>query len=182
MKMISSVLRIFIGERHTVVRLAASLVGNRSLFIELCKVDLITRYRGSALGFFWALIQPLFLLALYTLAFGVILKARWGFTDSTPSYALMLFSGLIIVTCFNSVLKNSVSAVYGKPNFVKKIKAPLELVPLVTVVSALVDSALSIFVWFLGYLTIVGVPPVTSLYLTVIFVCFLPVLVSTKTF
>jgi hypothetical protein len=46
-------------------------------------------------GIVWSFAQPLFLLTVYTIAFGVILKARWSFSGSTTDYALMLFAGLI---------------------------------------------------------------------------------------
>ena len=63
---------------------------HRELLLELVKRDLWGRYRGSFGGLAWSFAQPLFLLAVYTLAFGVILRMRWGFGGGTGDYALMV--------------------------------------------------------------------------------------------
>jgi hypothetical protein len=68
---------------------------HRSLVLELIKREFSGRYRVSFGGIVWSFAQPLFLLTVYTIAFGVILKARWSFSGSTTDYALMLFAGLI---------------------------------------------------------------------------------------
>jgi lipopolysaccharide transport system permease protein len=55
----------------------------RSLLVELTKREFSGKYKGSFAGFTWSFLQPLCLLAVYTLAFGVILKSRWGFSGDT---------------------------------------------------------------------------------------------------
>ncbi|EKN3723028.1 TPA: ABC transporter permease [Yersinia enterocolitica] len=155
-----------------------SLWRHRSLVIELTKREFSGKYRGSFGGVIWSLVQPLFMLAVYTIAFGVILKARWGFSGSTVDYALMLFAGLIVFNLFSEVLTKSPMLIIGQPNFVKKVVFPLELLPIITVLTALVHAFIGIAVWLLGYQLLVGAPKLTVLLLPLVLLCFLPVLLG----
>ncbi|CNK47262.1 ABC transporter permease [Yersinia mollaretii] len=155
-----------------------SLWRHRSLVIELTKREFSGKYRGSFGGAIWSLIQPLFMLAVYTVAFGVILKARWGFSGSTVDYALMLFAGLIVFNLFSEVLTKSTMLIVGQPNFVKKVVFPLELLPVITVFTALVHAFIGIAVWLVGYQLLIGTPKLTILYFPLVLFCFLPVLLG----
>ncbi len=153
-----------------------SLWRHRSLVLELTKREFSGRYRGSFGGIVWSFAQPLFLLSVYTIAFGVILKARWSFSGSTADYALMLFAGLIIFNAFAEVLSKSPTLVTSNPNFVKKVVFPLELLPVITVATAVIHALIGLGVWLAGYALLVGTPKITVLICPLIFICFLPVL------
>jgi lipopolysaccharide transport system permease protein len=98
------------------------------------------------------------LLTVYTVAFGVILKSRWGFFGGTAEYALMLFAGLIVFNAFSECMIKSTTLITANPNFVKKIVFPLELLPVITVFTALIHAIIGIAVWFLGYILLFGPP------------------------
>lgn len=149
-----------------------------SLFIELTKREFSTRYKASYGGMFWAFLQPLFLLAVYTVAFGVILKARWGFAGSTWEYALILFAGLIVFNACSEVLNKSSTLITANPNFVKKVVFPLELLPVVTVVIALMHALIGVGVWFAGYTLLIGTPKAAIFFLPLVFICFVPLLLG----
>lgn len=149
---------------------------HQSLVIELTKREFSGRYRGSFGGIVWSFAQPLFLLAVYTIAFGVILKARWGFSGGTADYALMLFAGLIIFNLFSECLIKSTTLVTDNPNFVKKVVFPLELLPVITVATALIHAMIGLAVWLLGYTLLFGIPKPTVLLFPVILMCLVPVL------
>jgi len=51
--------------------------------LELVKREFTGRYRGSFGGILWSLAQPLFMLAVYTVAFGIVMQAKWGFSGGT---------------------------------------------------------------------------------------------------
>lgn len=155
-----------------------AIVKHRSLLLELIKRDFSSRYRGSFGGIIWSFLQPLFLLAVYTLAFGVILKARWGFAGSTADYALMLFAGLIIFNVFAEVLNKSTTLITDNPNFVKKVVFPLELLPVVTVSTALMHALIGVGVWLIGYIILFGAPHPTILFFPFILACLTPVLLG----
>lgn len=126
----------------------------------------------------WSFVQPLFLLIVYTVAFGVILKARWGFSGSTSDYALMLFAGLIIFNAFSECLSKSPLLIIGNPNFVKKVVFPLELLSVITVLTALTYACIAIVVWILGYIILVGPVKITALFYPAILICFTPLLLG----
>jgi lipopolysaccharide transport system permease protein len=151
---------------------------HRALAFELARRDFSGRYRGSFGGVMWSFIQPLFLLSVYTIAFGVILKARWGFSGSTAEYALMLFAGLIVFNAFSEVVNKSTTLVTNNPNFVKKIVFPLELLPIITITTALVHALIGIAIWFLGYFIIFGEPKVAVILFPLILICFIPLLLG----
>lgn len=150
----------------------------RSLVFELIKREFSGRYRGSFGGVIWSFFQPLFLLSVYTIAFGIILKTRWGGTGSTAEYALILFAGLIIFNTFSECLSKSTTLITDNPNFVKKIVFPLELLPIITVATALIHALIGVAVWLLGYILLFGVPHLSALLFPVILLCFLPVLLG----
>jgi lipopolysaccharide transport system permease protein len=151
---------------------------HRSLVIELTKREFSGKYRGSFGGLVWSFAQPLFLLTVYTIAFGVILKARWGFSGSTREYALMLFAGLIVFNSFSEVLTKSTTLITDNPNFVKKVVFPLELLPVITVTTALIHALIGVGVWLAGYVLLMGAPKATVLIFPLVLICFVPVLLG----
>lgn len=151
---------------------------NRSLLAELIKREFSARYQGSFGGILWSFVQPLFLLSVYTLAFGVILKTRWGFSGSTIDYAFVLFAGLIAFNLFSECLTRSPTLIISNPNFVKKVVFPLELLPLVTVSAALGHALIATAVWVGGYFLVVGVPHPTILFAPLILLALCPFLLA----
>jgi lipopolysaccharide transport system permease protein len=154
------------------------IITHRSLVWELVKREFSGRYQGSFGGLVWSFAHPLFLLTVYTIAFGVILKARWGFSGSTTEYALMLFAGLIIFNAFAEVLSKSPTLITNNPNFVKKVVFPLELLPVITVATALIHAMIGLLVWVMGYALLIGVPKPTFLLFPLVFACLVPVLLG----
>jgi lipopolysaccharide transport system permease protein len=151
---------------------------HHSLVLELTKREFSGRYRGSLGGIVWSLVQPLFLLTVYTIAFGIILKTRWGFAGGTADYALMLFAGLIIFNAFSECLIKSTTLIIDNPNFVKKVVFPLELLPVITVATALIHAMIGMAAWFLGYALFFGPPKITAILFPLIFLCYVPVLLG----
>jgi lipopolysaccharide transport system permease protein len=150
----------------------------RGLVYELVKRDFSGRYRGTFGGALWSLEQPLFLLAVYTLAFGVILKARWGATGSTRDYAFMLFVGLIVFNAFSECLRRAPTLVTVNPNYVKKVVFPLEILPWVPAISAVIHALIAVAVWAAGYLTLYGLLKPTFFYFPLILAALFPILLG----
>ena len=156
----------------------ASLGRNHGLVRELVRREFSGRYHGSFGGVAWSFAQPLFLLAVYTFAFGVVLKARWGFSGGTADYSLMLFAGLIVFNAFAECLAKAPMLIVANPNFVKKVVFPLEVLPWVMALTAIFHALIGIAIWFAGYTLLVGVPKPSALLFPVIFVCFFPLLLG----
>jgi lipopolysaccharide transport system permease protein len=130
----------------------------RSLIIQLVRRDVIGRYRGSLLGLVWSLFNPLFSLAVYTFAFGVVFKAKWpgARTDNLLEFSVMLFAGLIVFAVFSECITRAPGIVLANPNFVKKVIFPLEILPVVVLGSALFQAAASLVILLLGVALVYG--------------------------
>ena len=128
----------------------AALVRYRGLIQSLVARDLKARYRGSVLGFFWSLINPLLLLLIYTFVFAYIMPGRFTrgevpvpFADAEP-YALFLFCGLLPWTWFSSSLNESSGVLISGGNLIKKVLFPAEVLPIVNVVANMVHFFLGL--------------------------------------
>lgn len=117
----------------------ANLYRHRQLIAALTARDLKARYRGSILGFFWSLANPLLLLAVYTLVFT-------KFFDRQPvtPYPLFLFCGILPWTFFSAATLESTTSIIANAGLIKKVMFPAEALPLVVVLSHLVHFALAI--------------------------------------
>src|SRR6056300_205625 len=108
-----------------------SLYTRRELLWQFLVRNVKARHRGSILGAFWLLANPLLMLALYVFAFGVVFGGR--FTDSpdesTLDYALGVFLGLSVLGLISGIIGASPGIIVGQPNFVKKVVFPLEILP-----------------------------------------------------
>ena len=131
------------------------LLKHRELLWGLVKRDFIGRYKGSMLGIAWALFNPLLMLAIYTIVFSVAFKARWGSAEENhATFAIILFSGMIIQNLFAECLNRAPSLILVHANYVKKVIFPIEILPWVVLFSALMHFVVSFFVLVLFCLLI----------------------------
>ena len=114
------------------------------LLRTLVKRNLEARYKGSILGNLWPLVNQLSQLLIYTYVFAIVLKVKLslsGVPENNFTFGLWLFAGLLPWIAFLGGVTQSASSVISQPNLVKKVVFPLELLPLVTVLSAFIESA-----------------------------------------
>lgn len=124
--------------RTSPVDILRSILRNRELLWDLIKRDFIGRYKGSVIGIAWSLLNPLFMLAIYTFVFSVAFKARWGVeNESKATFAIVLFSGLIVHALFAECLNRAPTLITSHTSYVKKVVFPLEILPLMALGSAL---------------------------------------------
>jgi lipopolysaccharide transport system permease protein len=140
--------------------LRVTLWRHRDLIIQLVVHEIKQRYRGMYLGLLWSVINPVLLMLVYTFVFSVVLKARWGDAFDQPvspyDFALTLLAGLIPFSVFSEVLNAAPSLVLRVPNYVKRVVFPLEVLPIVSVGSALIHSALAMLILVVGTLLFEG--------------------------
>jgi len=147
----------------------SSFIDNRNLVFQLVRREFEGRFRGSVLGVFWSLITPLSLLLVYTFVFSQVFKARWSVEISSPaSFALVLFSGLIAFNIFSENFNAAPRMVLQHVSYIKKVVFPLEILPWVALLSALLTAVISSVLLLVFYLIIVGVPSYTVLYIPLI--------------
>jgi len=116
----------------------------RYLFLvrELVKRDFQGRYAGSVLGFVWSLVQPIWLLLLYTFVFSVVIKIRLD-GELTSHFSIFLFGGLLPWTAINEGVIRSATAITDNAALVKKLRFPPEILVVAVVLAALLHEAIA---------------------------------------
>lgn len=120
--------------------------------------DIRARYVNSVLGIWWAVIQPLVLLTLYTFIFSRVMNARFGEGANNGDYALYLFCGLLPWLAFSDGVTRSASVLLEQTPLIKKVVFPSEILPVHVVLSALVVEFIGLLV-LLGGTLLFGRPP-----------------------
>lgn len=149
----------------------SSIWANRKLILQMSKRDVVGRYKGSLMGLLWSFLNPLLMLVVYTFFFAVVFKSKWGAVpsgseESKTLFAVILFVGMIVHGLFAEVLNRAPTLILSNANYVKKVVFPLEILPVISMVSAIFHSAVSlsvlliVFVIFNGFLhwTIIFLP------------------------
>ncbi len=117
----------------------AEIVAYRDLFRFLVWRQIKVRYAQSAIGFGWAIIQPLFSMILFTVIFGNLAKVD---SDGAP-YALFSLAALLPWTYFSNAITDGVSSLVSEANMLRKIYFPRLLLPLSAVAAKLVDFGIA---------------------------------------
>ncbi|NHN34271.1 ABC transporter permease [Paenibacillus agricola] len=121
-----------------------NLWSHKELIKSFSKREVISKYKGSILGIMWSFITPLLMLAVYTFVFSEVFNAKWGTgSDSKIEFAIIIFCGLITFSIFGDVISRSPYLILGNANYVKKVVFPLEILPVVALGSALINSLIS---------------------------------------
>ncbi len=129
-----------IAPRRGWIRLdLAELVRYRDLLWFLTKRDISLRYKQTALGVLWAVIQPLATMAVFTIFFGRFGKIP---SDGVP-YPLFAFCGLIPWQLFAYALSESSNSLVNNQSLVTKVYFPRLVIPLSAVLSGLMDLLVS---------------------------------------
>jgi lipopolysaccharide transport system permease protein len=148
----------------------ADLIARRQLLFQLVRRDIAGRYRGSLFGTIWAFLNPLLMLSVYTVVFGVFFRSRWAGSSNSLEFSVVLFAGLIVFNFFSECLSRAPALISGHANYVKKVQFPLELLPWMLVGSSLFHAAVSLTVWIAFSVFVYGAIHWTIVFLPVIFV------------
>ena len=111
--------------------MVSGLWSRRDLIWQFTHRAIELRHRGSRLGAFWALLNPLSMLALYFFVFGYVYDTRFGRLpgETMFDFSLALFLGLSLFHVFTETLAAAPGIITANPNFVKKVVFPLEVLP-----------------------------------------------------
>ena len=115
----------------------------RELLGNLFRRDLQAKYRGSALGVLWTVANPIMLMGVYLLVFGVVWKSNFATIDHYP---LFLLTGLSLWTFFAAAVQSSTRSMLDNANLIRKTRFPRQLVPLSVVFAHLVSFAVMLSV------------------------------------
>lgn len=109
----------------------------RSLLTELVSRDLKTKYRRSALGFMWSVLNPLGMMAVLTIVFSTV------FQQAIPNFPVYLMCGQLTFNFFNEASNMAMTSVLDNAPLIKKVYVPKYLFPLSRVCSSLVNMLTS---------------------------------------
>ena len=126
----------------------------RELLYFLTWRDIKVRYKQTALGAAWAIIQPFFTMVVFSLFFGRLAKVP---SDGIP-YPIFSFAALVPWTLFAYGLSQSSNSLVGSANLIQKVYFPRLVIPISSVLSGLVDFLLA-FVVLLGMMWFYGMAP-----------------------
>lgn len=121
------------------------LYAYKDLLLVFIWREFLIRYKQTAIGVLWAILQPVSLMLLFTFIFGVVLQT----TQKTYPYTLFYFAGVLPWTFFAGATNFSVTSLSGNFNLVTKIYFPREIIPLSGVAINLVDYLIGLCVYFL---------------------------------
>lgn len=115
----------------------SELWGARELLFFLAWRDLKVRYKQTAIGFAWAILQPLMMVGVITLVFGRLARTP---SDGLP-YPLFAFTGLLLWQLFASALTESSNSVVANERLLTKVAFPRLVIPLASVATSIADAA-----------------------------------------
>jgi lipopolysaccharide transport system permease protein len=114
----------------------------RELLYSFTWRDVKIRYKQTALGFLWAIIQPLFMMLIFTVFFGRLAKIP---SDGIP-YPLFVLAALLPWTLFAEGITRSTSSMITNANIMTKVYFPRLIMPLSGILSPLVDFVFSFLI------------------------------------
>ncbi len=114
---------------------------NRELLAELVRRDVQARYRGSALGVLWTLLNPLLFMLVYTVVFSVLLQTRYP--GGVPAAAYIL-TGLLVWNFYSQAVSFATSSILSNSGLVRKVAFPWVLLTISSVTAALVNYLISL--------------------------------------
>jgi lipopolysaccharide transport system permease protein len=120
----------------------ADLWNYRELLFFLTWREIQIRYKQTLLGFGWAIIQPLFMMIVFTLFFGNLAKVP---SEGIP-YPLFSYTALLPWTLFAEGINRSSNSLVGNTNLVQKVYFPRLIMPLSGILSPLVDFAIALVI------------------------------------
>jgi lipopolysaccharide transport system permease protein len=127
--------------------------------VQLTRREILQRYQGSFLGVLWIILNPLLMLAIYTLIFSKVLQVRWSNENSTTlHFAIVLFSGLIFFSFFSDCINRAPRLIIEHAQLVTKIAFPVGILPIVLVLSASFQFFINFCVMLGFYLVLFGLP------------------------
>lgn len=156
--------------RRAVWRPLWELPRRLDLIVLLTKRELAARYKGSVLGIVWAILTPVVMIAIFTIIFAGIFRAKFGANDSQWDYALYLFCGLLPWNAFQESLNLSSNAVVTRGNLVKRVVFPLETLPVAQTLAAIANQMFGTIALLLGIILIRHQLHFTTLYLPVLLI------------
>jgi ABC-type polysaccharide/polyol phosphate export permease len=118
----------------------------RNLLQKLVSRDLRVRYKNSVLGILWSLLNPLFMMVVYTVVFIYMRPSDNGVVPSRGAFPVFILCALLPWNFFSSAVLGSINSIAGNAQLVKKVYFAREILPLSIVLSNLVNFGISLLI------------------------------------
>lgn len=115
---------------------------NRAILREVIVTNFKVRYQGSVLGYMWSLLKPLFMFAILYIVFTQVFKVG----DGIEHYPVYLLLGIVLWNFFTEATTTGLSSIVDSGELIRKISIPRYLIVIASIVSALINLGLSLFV------------------------------------
>lgn len=127
-----------------------TLFSYRELIVSLTKKELKVKYRGSVLGFFWSLLNPILTMLVYSFVFSIVMRG------GIKEFAIFLMCALLPFNFLSNSVNYGASSIIANSNLVNKIYFPREIIPLSIIFANLINyffelAALFIVLAVMGY-------------------------------
>lgn len=142
----------------------AELWRYRELFWFLALRDILVRYKQTVIGIVWAVIQPVLIMIVFTVIFGKVAKLP---SNGIP-YPILTFVALLPWQFFSDTLTQTSQSVVGNAGMISKIYFPRLIIPTSTVISGMVNFAIS-FVILIGLMFWYHIVPTANVFLLPMF-------------
>lgn len=117
----------------------------RELFVFLAWRDVKVKYKQTALGAAWAILQPFLTMIVFSVLFGTLVKVP---SDGIP-YPIFVYAGLLPWTYFSSALSSSGNSLIASSNLITKVYFPRIIIPSSASLSGLLD-------FFIAFIILIG--------------------------
>jgi ABC-2 type transport system permease protein len=131
-----------VSARPNAVQRAVAVWRYRELLVSLVRKELKVKYKNSALGFFWSLLNPALYLVVFYIVFQIFLKS------GLPYFPIFLLAGLLPWNLYGVSLGAATGSITGNASLVTKVWFPREILPLASIGAGLVHFVLQTFVLF----------------------------------
>jgi len=147
---------------------------HRALIWQMTVREVVGRYRGSFMGLAWSFFNPLLMLLVYTFVFTTVFHSRWAGTAGTSkaNFAIVLFIGMIVYSIFADNINRAPTLIISNTSYVKRVVFPLEILPVVGMGASVFHAMVSLLVWLLAYILLVGIPHLTAFFLPLVILPF----------
>lgn len=136
----------------------------RELFYILSWRDIKVRYKQTTMGAAWGIIRPLLTMIIFSIVFGKVANLS---KNSAYPYPLMVFCGLLPWGFFSTALTEASNSLIGNANLISKVYFPRMIVPASSIITSMVDFAISFGILIIMMIFYHFLPPVQILLLPV---------------
>ncbi len=120
------------------MKLSRTWIWYRDLIQVLVRKELVTRYKGSYLGFFWSVLNPLANAYVFYIVFGIFLRMN------VPHFIVLLLAAMFPWQCFSNCVLEGTHTFSANPTLIKKVAFPRQAIPLVMNLQNFVHLLLSL--------------------------------------